>query len=435
MLSILILMAHFNIEGLLKDIQSEDEETMYISVTHKAEEWAAAGFMEGSNQLLAALWSYGIGHSGHLWVPDQGFQIMWEVGGKRPSKAPFAFASLDEIETVNRESVILRVGVVPGMENYLEKPIDSLTGGQLLGKAHHAAYEDSEPVPVILAGLERFLETEEAVGHAYFSAATLGAYLAAHSGRGAQAEGFIRLWGQGYLKWPQNYTLAYLMRDRATARYLLQGILAPVFGFTVERVQKDLALICAALAERMRKGRTLPYGHLSWQELLLSISTMAIKQKTNRFRESSIASGWLGRKGASPEAIRKAEKALGVTLPQDYKEFLLVSNGFEALTIAGASLVPVAQINHFASADPAFVEDWIDAVWADDETAASRFRKSIIIGGFGEEQQVLLVPGGSGGWECWFFASWNLGESRYPSFRFYMERQLQDLEEGIFAAQ
>jgi len=44
-------------------------------------------------------------------------------------------------------------------------------------------------------------------------------------------------------------------------------------------------------------------------------------------------------------------------------------------------------------------------------------------------EMVLLVPpvGEDGRWETRFFASWVPGEVRYPSFRHYLEQQLQDL--------
>jgi hypothetical protein len=110
-----------------------------------------------------------------------------------------------------------------------------------------------------------------------------------------------------------------------------------------------------------------------------------------------------------------------------------VSNGFDSLTTVGATLAPISHVNYLANCDNAFVEDWISAVWPDDASTAERFRQCIVIGGFGEEQQVLLVPDESGGSECWFFAAWAPGETRHPSFRYYMENQLQDLEERIFS--
>jgi uncharacterized protein YoaH (UPF0181 family) len=197
------------------------------------------------------------------------------------------------------------------MDNYLEKPIEELAGRQLLAKAIHSAYEGTEPIPMLLSALERFLNTEDAIGHSYFSATTITAFLAAQNGLNQEAEKFIRLWGQGYLKWPYNYSLEYPMRDRVTAQHLLLGVLAPVFGLTHEEIQKDIELITTALAERIQKGRTLPYCHLSWRELLQTISGIAIEQKTNQFTEEVVAANWLGREGAQPQDIQKAEKDLG----------------------------------------------------------------------------------------------------------------------------
>ncbi|MBL0019052.1 MAG: hypothetical protein IPP17_22175 [Bacteroidetes bacterium] len=64
-----------------------------------------------------------------------------------------------------------------------------------------------------------------------------------------------------------------------------------------------------------------------------------------------------------------------------------------------------------------------------DKDFVEYFSNSILIGGHQEEQQLLLIPSTKGkNWECWFFASWSPGETKYPNFRYYMENQLQELE-------
>jgi hypothetical protein len=54
-----------------------------------------------------------------------------------------------------------------------------------------------------------------------------------------------------------------------------------------------------------------------------------------------------------------------------------------------------------------------------------------MIGGYNEEQQLLLVPPGGNDkdWQCWFFANWMPGVQPYPNLRFYFEYELQRQED------
>ena len=48
--------------------------------------------------------------------------------------------------------------------------------------------------------------------------------MAASVGQEEQTRTFIRIWGQGWLQYPGNYMADKLMKDTATARYLLSGM-------------------------------------------------------------------------------------------------------------------------------------------------------------------------------------------------------------------
>ena len=62
-----------------------------------------------------------------------------------------------------------------------------------------------------------------------------------------------------------------------------------------------------------------------------------------------------------------------------------------------------------------------------------KLKSSIIIGGLEEEQYLLLVPLSNKKWECWHFSSWRPGEVVYENFRYYMEDELQLLEDNFYA--
>ncbi len=238
----------------------------------------------------------------------------------------------------------------------------------------------------------------------------------------------VYFWGS--LHW-SNYMLAYLMRDRKCASYLLKGILAPVFKLTQEGIQNETKEIMNVLSNRMLNGRTLVYKKLSWKKLLDNISKISIKQKTIDFSETIIKNKSLRKPPATREEISEAEKRLNLVLPDDYKKFLLASNGFECFSYTGVTLAPVDKIDFLTKVDEQLVDIWADSMDELDTTFGDKLRSSIIIGGHEEEQQLLLIPLHNSNWECWHFSSWRPGEIIYESFRFYMEGELQSLEDEL----
>lgn len=109
----------------------------------------------------------------------------------------------------------------------------------------------------------------------------------------------------------------------------------------------------------------------------------------------------------------------------------MVSNGFERFSITGATIASVDQIDFLINVDRELIDIWahMDEV---DATYSAKLKGSIMIGGFGEEQQLLLVPLPNKNWECWHFSSWAPGEIVYDGFRFYMEDDLQKLEDEFY---
>jgi len=325
-------------------------------------------------------------------------------------------------------------GVTHNTDEFINKPIDKLEGHQLFAKALIAFYKNTESLATILNALDRFLHSSDAVGHSFFYASTVASLIAARNGFNEKADKFIGLWGQGYLKYWNNYSLSYLMRDRSTAQLLLQGKLAPVFKLTEEICQKESLEIIKRLSERLLKGRSLAYNNLSLQEILKQISLRAIEQKTFDFSKEAIELKWLGRQPALELEIQKTEKRLATNLPEDYKDFLRVTNGFECISIISPKLAVIEKVDFLVNVDSQLVEIWTDTMNDIDNLYNKKFRNSIIIGGHEEEQQILLVPLDKNEWECWsFMAGGGCGETKYPSFRYYLEEQLQRLEDGFYA--
>lgn len=417
--------------SLIKEIKSEEIERVYINVTNKAVEWAVAGFIDEANLLLEKLWSFGTPHSGHLWVPDQGLLVMWQLSGKRPKQIPFAEQDIAAIEKLNFNGLFINGLLQSHLHTFTDVSLGLVTDVLLTAEKHLDIEKADDAIKAEINGYEKSLAAG-AVGYDYFHSATCGAILAARLGDTAKAVQFILKWGEGYSENWSNYTLAYLMRDTATAKLLLTGILAPVFKLTKAICNKDYETIAAALDDRYSAGRGLAYGSLSWKQLLKRISELAIAQKSYDFSQQAITTKWLGESAATKRDIKAAEKRLGVCLPDDYRDFLLASNGFASISITDTTLAAVSDIKRYDEYSPDSVAGWSDAMADIDPAYGVPFKNSIIIGGMIEEQELLLVPFEDGTWQCWFLANWVPGENKYPSLRYYMEERLQRLEDGFY---
>jgi hypothetical protein len=423
-------MAKPSTKGLLKEILSDDIEWVYVHITDKAIEWIVAGFIDEANQLLEQLWKFNIPHSENLWLPDEGLQIMWQVSNRQPANIPFQFKEVSEIENENWSRNFFSSWHQSYTNSFIKKPIDDLEGQELFVKAITATYDKSESPEKILSALKRYIEQDNPVGYSYFHATTCAALIAARLNNQEFAQYFIQLWGKGYSNYWSNYSLAYLMRDRKSAEYLLNGSLASVFKLTPEIIQKETKEIIEALSNRMLSGRTLVYKKLSWKQLLDKISKTAIKQKTIDFSEDIIAKKSLSKSPVTKEEISIAENRLNIVLPDDYKKFLLTSNGFGCFSYTGVTLASIDKVDFLTQVDEQLVDIWANSMNEIDTTFADKLKSSIIIGGHEEEQQLLLIPLQNKNWECWHFSSWRPGEVVYESFRFYMEGELQSLEDN-----
>jgi tetratricopeptide (TPR) repeat protein len=157
-----------------------------------------------------------------------------------------------------------------------------------------------------------------------------------------------------------------------------------------------------------------------------------------------------GAPGASDGAIADAEKKLGTTLPQSYKEFLKASNGLKqpimGMPATGGDFWPVEEIDWLRVRN----QEWIDVWGQADETEVSDeeyfvygpdqdsclFRteyvsKCLEISHDGDAGIYLLNPeikDSSGEWEAWHLASWMPGATRYRSFQEMLKAHYAELE-------
>jgi hypothetical protein len=424
-------MAKPGTKRLLKEITSGDLEWVYVHITEKAVEWAVAGFVEEANDLLTRLWKFNIPHSGNLWLPDEGLQVLWQLSGKKPPNIPFAFKDENAIEAENWSRVFYPCGDEVTRKHASNATFPEMADEDLFFKALNAGYDGSEKPEDILAALKRFAGTEHSVGYSYFHATTCGVLLAARNNLSQDAAYFLQLWGAGYSKYWSNYMLSYLMSDKAAAAYLLKGLLAPVFKVTREICKNETVEIIQALTKRMSEGKNLVYKTYSWKQLLDEISVLALQQKTIGFADAVLKKKSLGRSPVNEKEINETEKRLNIILPADYREFLFASNGFEQFSYTGVTLSSIVDVDFLVNVDQQLVDIWTDSMQDMNTAFAAKLKSSLIIGGRNEEQQLLLIPLPGNRWECWHFSSWRPGEAVYESFRFYMEQQLQDLQDEL----
>lgn len=406
--------------ALLKQILSDDEEHMYMAVTQRAMEWMTAGFVTEANTLLEILWSHNLPHTQYVWLSDESLQMMWELSNQYPQRFPFELQSTKEIEIENWQ------------RNIKKNQLHLQELGQYKFNIGNETYDTSDQPKAIIKAIENYLKEKPQVSnHAHATAC--GALIAARSNNTSKAEQFIKLWGQTYLVEPADHGLWNLMRDSLTAKILLSGILAPVFKLTKATCQQEIIEISEKLAERMQHGRGLMYGELSWEQLLHKISASAISQNTGDFSDEAKAINYLGKPPASASEIEDAEKRLQLTLPEDYKQFLLTSNGFDSIVSPGGiTISSIDRVDYFINADRILVEIWMGNPEKYSTLFSEKLGNSIIIGGHTEEQQLLLIPLGNQQWECWHLSPFTPGETIYPNFRFYMEEELQRLESGYY---
>ena len=425
----------------LKHIQTGPIDQIGYTVYDIAATWAAAGFIAPANQLLTTLWSYKTRDPEDYRFMNDGFQIMWALSGQQPDSLPIKLREVNDIVQDNWMDLLGFPGLWPAdfRARFENKPWTKVGDSLLAAKAilmsydaHNSTHRASpQQRQQAVRAFSRYLANRRVAGYEGFHYTASATLIAASVGDNEAAKAFVRNWGKGYLQYPQNYMLSKLMCDTATARLLLSGVLAPVWGLTKASCDADLVRVRNVLEQRITKGPSLVYGHLPLKTVLDSMAVQAIKSGEIAYDTEVTGKSWLGYAPADTAAITAAEQRLGVTFPDEYRCFLLLTNGWRATGYTGVSFLPVEKIGWLKDLDAQLVEIWGESLDQTDPQQAAGFRRSILIGGLHEEQQMLLVPPGGKdqAWQCWYFANSLPGILPYPSLRFYLEHLLWGMED------
>lgn len=126
---------------------------------------------------------------------------------------------------------------------------------------------------------------------------------------------------------------------------------------------------------------------------------------------------YLGYPGASADQIAAREQALGIRLPEDYRAFLLASNGFRGgiggLPHGLCSLLPIEEIGWFKDKDAkigrlqSYVERAASGEKMPDDFAVSPddYARTLLVGESDGNECILLLPPReeSDSWEVWTY--------------------------------
>ncbi|WP_406684374.1 SMI1/KNR4 family protein [Seonamhaeicola sp. MEBiC1930] len=164
------------------------------------------------------------------------------------------------------------------------------------------------------------------------------------------------------------------------------------------------------------------------ESLLKQISEKAIELADFEFSQGQTENKWLGTKPCSETEIKLTEERLGIELPTDFKEFLLITNGFFAPNDFEPTFEPINKIDFLKNIDSYVIEAYsIDGI----ENIGKQLEKSIIVGGINQEQYFLLVPPNSTSdkWKYWKFANWYPGEHEFDNLKSYFKSALEVINE------
>jgi cell wall assembly regulator SMI1 len=153
------------------------------------------------------------------------------------------------------------------------------------------------------------------------------------------------------------------------------------------------------------------------KKVLIEISKKAIKHENYTFTSEQKSNNWLGTTPATEKQIIDAENRLGVKFPNDYKDFLILTNGFFAPNTIEPSFVSIEKVDFLKNID----NDTIQAY------GMVELENAIIVAGILEDQYFLLLPPKSENekWIYWKFANWYPGEHAFENLKHYFENVLE----------
>lgn len=161
------------------------------------------------------------------------------------------------------------------------------------------------------------------------------------------------------------------------------------------------------------------------KEILIAISLLCIKiGEQNQFlTKFQIHNQWIGFEPSKAETIKEAEKKLKIILPEDYKKFIQITNGFSAPNSVEPAFMKVKEIDYLRNIDKGAIKAY----------HMPELENSILVAGKDEEQYFLLIPpkDENSKWRYWKFANWLAGEQEFDNLESYFKNVLDFCENNI----
>ncbi len=425
-------------EKIIGIIESNDFEQISYSIIEKASIWMVCGFVSEANILLELFWNVDNSKYQNTFYSIGAFHVFWNLTNSKPQNVPYELQAINEIEQENwnrhfwphwKENILYQNRSKNiELENY--KGIDFFYHAIQL--AYDEAKQDKKASSVnqikALKGIQAYINSEKPLGYDLMHALICGAILAAGNNCIIEAKMLLRNWAINFKEYSYNTSTSWIMRDPKIAKILLDGFLSIHFNISKDLCETEIEMIRLAFKDRLAHGLKYHFNQLTWKELLNELSKYAVKSKYFETIDG-LNSERLINLPTNIETIKKHESRLNVSLPQDYKRFLLTSNGLKSYSSTCPTLIPINKIDFLKNIEPELVEIFFEVYNEHNSDQAKSFENSILIGGLKEEQKLLLIPDKYfKNWKCWFFANWNPGETEYRSFRFYIESELLELK-------
>lgn len=155
----------------------------------------------------------------------------------------------------------------------------------------------------------------------------------------------------------------------------------------------------------------------------ISIKSIELGDINSELSTHQLNSLWIGYEPSLENEIDSVEQRLGIKLPQEYKDFLMITNGFHAANSVEPSFCQLDQIDFLMKVDPELQEIWNEG----NPEVGQKLKTAIKIGGFGEDQYFFLIPPSNenSNWEYWIFAAWAPGETVYNTLIDYFIQVLK----------
>ena len=184
-----------------------------------------------------------------------------------------------------------------------------------------------------------------------------------------------------------------LGRCRTLVEFCMSGIVAEITGHSASDAESDVAAIQRALqafsetsieAEKRQRSTAGKFAAAAWSALVRMVDALKLEDDRTALRPP-----------ASPSSIRAAEERLGVELPADYKEFLLLTNGLEMLSIDAPALKSVEELCWETPEELGL--DWMRVdlgceVDTSEETRLPAMKRVLMLSDGGEESMWYVEP-------------------------------------------